>query len=195
MIPLIIFAKVPIPGFAKTRIAAICGPDIADRIYRELLAATAKTVAGFLYHVAFTGDTSAGELVHIFPEAQSFSPQSSGTLGERMHYAFTHMFEQNASAAIAIGCDCPSLTEKHFQQAIHLLQEDADVVIAPALDGGYTLIGCRPQALPVFQAQSWGKPELLQETLEIIHARGFRLEFLPELPDIDTLEEYMRWHK
>lgn len=195
MIPLIIFAKVPIPGFAKTRIAAVCGVKMADRIYRELLAATASSVSGLLYHVAFTGNASAGELRHIFPDAQSFFPQSSGTLGERMQNAFIHIYEQHAGAAIAIGCDCPSLTQKHFQMAIDHLQGDAEVVIAPALDGGYTLIGCRPHALAVFQAQGWGRPELLSETLEIITTNGFRLELLPELSDIDTLEDYIQWHK
>ncbi len=195
MIPLIIFAKVPLPGFAKTRIAAACGIRTADRIYRELLEATALAVSGFLYHVAFTGDISAGKLGHVFSAAQSFFPQSSGTLGERLDNAFRHMYEvQHAEAAIAIGCDCPYLSQGHFMQAISLLQAGAEVVIAPALDGGYTLIGCRPRALPVFQAQSWGKAELFRETMAIIERHGYSLELLPAFPDIDTLEDYMQWH-
>lgn len=195
MIPLIVFAKAPIPGLAKTRIAAAYGTEIADRIYRELLAATAKSVSGFPYHVAFTEDVSPGELVQIFPDAQSFFPQVSGTLGERMHNAFIRMYKQNNRAAIAIGCDCPYLAEQHFRQAIHYLQNDAEVVIAPAMDGGYTLIGCRPQALPVFLAQGWGKPELFHETLEIIQNHKLHLKLLPELTDIDTFKDYLQWHK
>ncbi len=195
MIPLLVFAKAPIPGFAKTRIAATCGTAIADRIYRELLAATAESVSGFLYHVAFAEDVSPGELVQIFPDAQSFFPQISGTLGDRMRNAFIRMYKQQNRAAIAIGCDCPSLTKQHLRQAIHSLQKDAEVVIAPAMDGGYTLIGCRPQALPVFQAESWGRPELFHDTLEIIQTHKLRLKLLPELTDIDTFNDYLQWHK
>jgi len=195
MIPLIIFAKVPIPGFAKTRIAEECGIQKADRIYHELLEATAHSVTGFLHHVAFTGAESAGELMNVFPKAHSFIAQIQGTLGERLQGAFESIFANKAEAAIAIGCDCPFLNEKHFRQAIDHLQHDADVVIAPALDGGYTLIGCRPYALAVFQASSWGSPELLDETLEIIQLQGFKLRLLEKLSDIDTLADYTQWKK
>lgn len=196
MIPLIIFAKIPLPGFAKTRIAASGGTQVADQIYRELLAVTAESVSGLPYHVAYTGESTAGELGHIFSSAQSFFSQSDGTLGERLEHAFKYIFaSQDAEAAIAIGCDCPYLTERHCRQAIDHLQKGVEVVIAPALDGGYTLIGCRPRALPVFQAQSWGRPELFRETIEIVKAHGFSLELLATLPDIDTLEDFMQWHK
>ena len=195
MIPLIIFAKVPIPGFAKTRIAQACDIETADRIYHELLIATAHSVTGFLHHVAFTGAESAGELMTVFSKAHSFFAQNQGTLGERLHGAFESMFAYKAEAAIAIGCDCPFLNVRHFKQAIDLLQHDTDVVIAPALDGGYTLIGCRPHALAVFRASSWGRPELLDETLEIIHQEGFKLRLLETLSDIDTLADYKQWKK
>lgn len=195
MIPLIIFAKVPIPGFAKTRIAEACGIETADRIYHELLVATAHSVTGFLHHVAFTGAKSPGKLTNVFPRAHSFIAQIQGTLGERLHGAFESMFAHKAEAAIAIGCDCPFLTKRHFRQAIDLLQHDADVVIAPALDGGYTLIGCRPHSLAVFQASSWGKPQLLDETIEIIQLEGLKLHLLETLSDIDTLADYKHWKK
>ena len=157
MIPLIVFAKAPIPGFAKSRIAARSGTERADLIYRELLAATARSVSDFCHHVAFTGSDEPAELQEFFPLARSFFGQDGATLGERLHHAFSLMYGQNAAAAIAIGCDCPYLTGDHFRLAIHRLQEDAEVVIAPATDGGYTLIGCRPSALPVFSARQWGK--------------------------------------
>ena len=195
MIPLIIFAKVPIPGFAKTRIAQACDIETADRIYHELLMATAHSVTGFLHHVAFTGAESAGELMKVFPKAHSFMAQARGTLGERLQGAFESIFAHKAEAAIAIGCDCPFLTQEHFRQAIDYLQHEADVVIAPALDGGYTLIGCRPHALAVFQAKSWGRPGLLNETLEIIRLHGFKLHLLEKLSDIDTLADYKQWKK
>lgn len=195
MIPLIVFAKVPIPGFAKTRIAEVCGTETADRIYRELLAATARSVVGLCHHVAYTGAAAPGELERIFPEARSYFPQTAGTLGERMGNAFIRLFGQHAEAAIAIGCDCPSYTPELFHRAIDHLQGGAEVAIAPAPDGGYTLIGCRPQALPVFQAREWGKPGLFAETLRIVDSLGLRLELLPELPDIDTYDDYLQWHK
>ena len=193
MIPLVVFAKVPIPGFAKTRIAAACGIETAGRIYRELLEATARSVAGFPHYIAFTGAESAGELMAVFPDAHSYFPQSDGDLGEKLHNSFKAMFAQNAEAVIAIGCDCPFLQERHFRQAIDHLQQGADVVICPALDGGYTLIGCRPRALAVFQAKSWGKQDLLHETFRIVRNHGFSLKLLEQLQDIDTLEDYLQW--
>ena len=193
MIPLIVFAKVPLPGIAKTRIAAVCGTDVADRIYRELLTATGNLIKGFPYHVAYTGDTDQGELNDYFPGALSFFPQCLGTIGDRMRQAMEVQFTGGAPAAIAIGCDCPDLNGDHLRRAILLLEQGVEVVITPALDGGYTLIGCRPRALPVFQATAWSTPDLLRETLAIIQEHKFSCELLPELPDIDTLEDYRQW--
>jgi uncharacterized protein len=195
MIPLIVFAKAPIPGFAKSRIAVRSGSGQADLIYRELLAATARAVSEFCHHVAFTGSDEPAELLEFFPLARSFFDQSGATLGERLQHAFSLMYRQNAAAAIAIGCDCPYLTGDHFRLAIRRLQEGAEVVIAPATDGGYTLIGCRPLALPVFKARLWGKSGLFSETMAIIHRKGYRFSLLPELPDIDTLDDYENWKK
>lgn len=193
MLPLIVFAKTPIPGFAKSRIAARAGTEQADLIYLELLAATSRSVSGFWHHVAFTGTDEPAELQEFFPLARSFFRQTGATLGERLHHAFSLMYGQKAAAAIAIGCDCPYLTRDQFRLAIHRLQEGAEVVIAPAADGGHTLIGCRPRALPVFSARQWGKAGLYSETLVIIRRNGYRFSLLPELPDIDTLDDYENW--
>lgn len=195
MIPLIVFAKAPIPGFAKSRIAARSGTEQADLIYRELLAATARSVSDFCHHVAFTGSDEPAELQEFFPLARSFFCQNGTDLGKRLQHAFSLMYGQNAAAAIAIGCDCPYLTGDHFRLAIRRLQEDNEVVIAPATDGGYTLIGCRPRALPVFTARLWGKSGLFSETMAIIRRNGYRFSLLPELPDIDTLDDYENWKK
>jgi rSAM/selenodomain-associated transferase 1 len=195
MIPLIVFAKIPIPGLAKTRIAAVCGTGQADRIYRELLTATARNVAGFSHHVAYTGGDDPAELRDFFPLAASFFPQHGDDLGKRMAEAMRIFFRQNYQAVIIIGCDCPALTADLLTTAIRHLQQGAEVVIAPALDGGYTLIGCTPKTLAVFSAKSWSKPELFSETIAIIEANNYRLALLPPVPDIDTLDDYTRWNK
>lgn len=193
MIPLIVFAKIPIPGCAKTRIAAACGTEQADRIYRELLTATARNVAGITHHVAYTGGDHPSELRNFFPLAASFFPQCGDDLGERMAEAMRRFFREDYRAAIIIGCDCPALTTDLLGTAIRRLQQGSEVVIAPALDGGYTLIGCTPKTLAVFSAKSWSKPELFAETMAIIETNGYRLALLPPVPDIDTYDDYLRY--
>ncbi len=194
MLPLIVFAKVPTRGTVKTRIAATEGADRAYTIYLELLQQTARNVAHLSYHVAFTGQKDPGDLKKIFNHAVSFFPQSGGTLGERMSSAFSELFAAGHDAAVLIGCDIPAITPSILDSACTAL-EDAEVVIGPAEDGGYYLIGCRTSSLAVFAATTWGKESLFEDTLAIIRQNGFRHAQLPVLYDIDGIDDYYRWKK
>ena len=192
MVAVIVFAKEPVLGTVKTRIAAESDDATAVRLYRELLSQTAEAVEGTAYHVAFGGCRVPSHLSSFFPSARSFYPQSDGDLGVRMRKACERMFELHHEAAVLIGCDCPGRSRAIISSALEAMKEN-DVVIGPAEDGGYYLVGCTPDSLAIFDAKEWGGPGLFKETIGIAQKAAMRLHILPELYDVDTIEDYRRW--
>jgi hypothetical protein len=187
------FAKVPLRGTVKTRLAAVRGEDFALRAYRELLQQTASAVASLPHHVAFTGDTLAGELRDFFPGALSFFPQQGNTLGERQKGAFLRCLGLGHTAVCIIGCDCPTRTATEIAAAFDLLGRGCDAAIGPARDGGYYLIAGSVAAAGLFDVNGWGTSSLLRETLEQGQRLGLCCRLLRELSDIDTAEDYSCW--
>ena len=195
MIPLVIFARVPVPGAVKTRLAAAMGSEMAGRIYRDLLNETARLVGETAHHVAFTGHERPLALSNIFHKARTFIPQTGDTLGDRMRNACEYWYARNAAGVIVIGCDCPWLTGAIIAHARDALERNTEVVIGPASDGGYYLIGCRQSAMAIFDAHGWGTPDLLRETLEIIRREKYRFTLLPTLSDVDDVDDFNEWQK
>jgi rSAM/selenodomain-associated transferase 1 len=193
MSALIVFAKAPGKGIAKSRIAATEGAHAAAAIYEELLSATAALCEAMAYHVAFTGSDDPGALRDYFPDAESFFPQTGASLGDRLRNAFLRLFARGHAAAVAIGCDCPAMRPSDLRISLEKLASSADVVIGPAHDGGYYLIGARQHALCVFDATSWGTSELFTETMSIIETKCLRVHTLQSRGDIDYITDYRRW--
>ncbi len=191
----IVFAKVPGLGISKSRIAASHGQAAADTVYDELLRATSLLVAGLPYHVAFTGSSDPHSLATVFTGALSFFEQRGRALGERLGHAFSHMFELGFTEVCAIGCDCPHMTPGDIREALRTLQSGSDVVVGPAHDGGYYLIGTRPRNDYVFSVCGWETPALLEQTLGVIARQGASHTLLRQLSDIDSMEDYTAWKK
>jgi rSAM/selenodomain-associated transferase 1 len=190
----IVFAKVPGLGIAKSRIAANCGQAVAEKIYLELLGETARAVGRLSYHVAFTGQADPGRLRDLFTNAGSFFPQHGATLGDRLTNACRQLFETQTHLCV-VGCDCPSLRTIDIEAAFAALEADADAVIGPAHDGGYYLAGCSPRSIAVFSATGWSTHKLFEETMEIIRQNGYRYRLLPRYADIDTIADYFTWKR
>jgi rSAM/selenodomain-associated transferase 1 len=190
----VVFAKVPGLGIAKSRIAAACGRSVAEKIYLELLSETVRAVGCLPHHVAFTGQEDPGRLRDLFPNAGSFFPQHGATLGDRLTNACRQLFETQTHLC-AIGCDCPSLQNIDIETAFTALEADADVVIGQAYDGGYYLAGCAPHSIAVFSATGWSTHKLFEETMEIIRRNGYRYRLLPRYADIDTIADYLTWKR
>lgn len=190
---LVVFAKVPGLGIAKSRIAADGGPETAARAYDELLAATADTLRPFKYVVRFTGAADPGPLRDVFSECAAFMPQREGTLGERLHEAAVAALNGRADAFCAVGCDCPWMTPDDIIETRRALADGADVVLGPSEDGGYYLAGCRQCGMAIFEARGWSTPSLFDETMGIIAHNGLSCHLLPRRSDIDTLKDYLRW--
>jgi rSAM/selenodomain-associated transferase 1 len=191
-VALVIFARVPVEGMVKTRIAAAVGNAAALAVYRELLEQTALSVAPLSFHVAFTGHKDPGELATLFKCAKSFFPQTGESLGARMCSASKRMFTSGYDAAVIIGCDIPELTPAILGSAITLMQE-RETVLGPAADGGYYCVGCTPSSLAVFAATGWGTDTLFNETMAIASRERYRCSTLPVLHDIDSYDDYLRW--
>ena len=186
---LIIFVKNPIPGTVKTRIARTVGNERAVQVYQHLLRHTQETVAQLaVQRVVYYGD--------FINEDDGWNDydkqlQTGNDLGQRMLNAFQERFADGASRVVVIGSDCLAITPDHIRLAFDALNQ-ADVVIGPATDGGYYLLGMKQPHEFLFADMPWSQPELRQLTELAILQHSLTVERLQELTDIDEWEDYER---
>jgi hypothetical protein len=109
-----------------------------------------------------------------------------------MKAAFAEAFQRGAKSVVAIGTDCPAITELHLRSAFDALS-DSDLVLGPARDGGYYLIGLNRLYESVFEAVPWGTPLVLERTLALAAEKSIRFHLLPMLSDVDVLEDLGEW--
>jgi uncharacterized protein len=120
-------------------------------------------------------------------------PQVAGELGRRMCAAFEHLLEAlNCDAAILVGTDIPLLTADHFDEARETLAATGGVVLGPADDGGYYLIGMRRVYAELFEGVEWGTSTVLTDTLRIADRAGIEARLIRPAYDVDTLEDLQR---
>lgn len=185
--------RFPEPGKTKTRLIPAMGADRAAALHRELIAHTLNVVCRSAsqqqYHVEvrFFGGNEQ-QFHEQFGTQPSYAPQSDGTLGDRMNAAVAAAFHDGAERVIVIGTDCPQLRESHFTTAFENLTNH-DVVIGPATDGGYYLIGMREHLPQLFENISWGTETVLQQTLAQAKTNGASLRKLSPLSDVDSVED------
>lgn len=184
--PLIsIFARWPEPGKAKTRLIPAFGADGAAAIYTKLLAHTVEVAraSGVPFELRATGADS-GAFREAFGDDLHIADQGDGDLTARLGRV--------PAPAIVIGSDCPGLTPAILRAARDRL-ENEQMVIGPASDGGYYLLGYREEAGFAFDDMEWSTPRVFEETLRRFAARGIRPSVLPELSDVDTPEDLSDW--
>ena len=194
---LLVFARVPALGRVKSRLAAGVGPPAALAVYRELLAITnAAIVAAGVPATVWLADTVGPE--PSATEAQEWAAhaahcQPEGDLGERMTTAFAAAFAAGASRVAIIGTDCPGLRARHLTQAFAAL-DNAEVVLGPATDGGYYLLGLRQPQPALFANKAWSTESVLADTLADARHLGLRVALLTELRDLDNAEDLAAWN-
>ena len=189
----LVFAKVPGLGIAKSRLARAWGVERAEAIYSELLGCTAEAVKSLHHGIAYTGAEDPGALRDSFPRASSWIPQRGDTLGDRLRNACADAFSGGRECVCAIGCDCPELHESDIHDALKRLRDGNDVVLGPASDGGYYLVACTRAGLVVFSATGWGQASLCAETVDIANAHGLRTSLLDVKSDVDEPSDYLHW--
>jgi uncharacterized protein len=186
----LIFQKNEVLGKVKTRLAAGVGEEQALEIYRQLLAKTYLALRDV--SVSFT--TYFSEFIPYNPihSAENKLVQVGHDLGERMKNAFAENFESGMEKVVLIGTDCPSLEGIHLSQAFEALDQ-SDLVLGPARDGGYYMIGMKRRADFLFEGITWSTELVLSQTLALAAEQGLQTSLLPVLEDIDTLEDWDRY--
>ena len=182
----IIFARPPIPGRVKSRLAHSLGPMAAARLYRALLDhALAEALAARLpLTLALT--EPLGDLADWRPpEGVNVELQVEGDLGTRMNSAFQRHFDAGAGVVVLIGSDIPGLTGAVLRQAIAALTR-VPVVLGPGADGGYWLVGQRSPGFDLFSGVPWSSSETLAATRARLDQLHLHWEELDVLRDIDT---------
>ena len=186
------FCKYPDPGMVKTRLANDLGEELAAAVYRVMLEHTVQTISH--------GDHEPA--LHCFPDTHHaffeychskyrvpLYKQQGNDLGERMFHAIrSHL--KDGQAVVLVGSDCPELGLEHINEAFRRLEAGNDLVLGPTRDGGYALIGATRIDRLVFEGIPWSTGRVLSETLSNINKLRWKSSCLPEVRDVDTLEDY-----
>ena len=181
---LLIFTKNPEAGKVKTRLAATMGNDAALAIYHQLLLHTVSVteyllVEKFVFYSNFIEQEDVWNSKRYHKEVQQ-----GADLGERMKNAFTSAFRKGYDKIVIIGTDCPDLNAGIIMNAFVYLQSH-DVVIGPAEDGGYYLLGMKQLYSDLFENLQWSTIAVFNDTLKICDELELTYQLLPVLNDID----------
>ena len=200
----ILFTRYPQAGKVKTRLIKGLGPEGAAKLHSRL---TKQVISNLLplvkndsvcLQVSYCGG-SKEEIQTWLGSDLPLKRQQGNDLGERMVRAFEQAWESGAKKVVLIGSDCPGIKPSIIENGLQYL-ETHDLVLGPAADGGYYLIGlradvqqCRQYEL-LFQNISWGTEEVLRQTVQQAEKAKLSFTLLPELHDIDRPEDLAHLH-
>ena len=201
---LIVYSRYPAPGECKTRLIGTLGAAgaaalqrrMTEHVMRQVRTCADRRRAALEVHYA-GGD--ADQMRAWLGRRPAYVPQARGDLGERMGASFRDAFEQGIDRVVLVGTDCPEITPDILDQAAGALTR-ADLVLGPADDGGYYLIGirrsARQKALPhLFAGIPWSTSAVLDDTLRAARRLDLRVELLPVLRDVDRPEDIEVWQR
>ena len=195
----IIFTRYPEPGKTKTRLIPSLGPDGATELHCRMTDHTLARVRELQSHrpvsleVRYEGGNKHLVEQWLGPDIPS-RPQGGGNLGERMERAFRQSFQAGMDRVVLVGTDIPNVTAPILLKAFENLKY-ADLVLGPARDGGYYLIGL-PRAYPqLFVDMPWGTEKVLERTVGVADELGLSVVFLETLDDVDRPEDLHLWEE
>lgn len=193
---LIVFVRAPRPGFVKTRLAAALGVEAACAAYRELVdhLLPKLELPTLKVELRFTPDDAAAELAPWLRPGWQLRPQGEGDLGARLERAVADSIAAGFSRCLIIGTDCPYLTSTDLNEAEAAL-DTHQVVLGPAVDGGYWLIGLCASSENLFRDIPWSTGEVLSTTLKAAQVAGLKVHLLRTLEDIDTAADWARYQQ
>jgi len=187
-----ILAKAPVPGLAKTRLIPTIGAHAAAVLQERLTErAVATAVAADVGPVTIwcAPDGTHDSFLKLVARSRiTLRRQPEGDIGARMLAATA----TGSGPTLVIGTDCPALTEVHLRGAANALRNGTDVILIPAEDGGYVLIGTRSAQPPLFAGIAWGTKTVLAETRTRIIQQRLILTEQPPLWDVDTENDLAR---
>jgi uncharacterized protein len=197
-----VMARYPVPGAVKTRLIPALGADGAALLHRRLAAhclfrlrplhATGEAAI----EVCVDGGSPATVRAWLgrWPRARA---QTDGDLGDRLKEALSGAIASGAASATVIGSDCPAARATHVRAALRSLATH-DVVIGPAEDGGYWLLGMTAEAAPrvlgaLFDGVSWGSDDVFRQTMERAHRASLTVAVADRLADVDRPDDIAAW--
>lgn len=194
---LLVFVKYPEPGKVKTRLASTIGTELAAQLYREFIRATfllAQQIEAAARFVTFTPAEKEQDFREHFPGPfQWFAQIDSADLGVRIHHAIRRVQQAGCSHVLTLGTDSPSLPADYLEQAVSAL-ENYDLVLGPAADGGYYLIGLKSVPPPeLFTGIDWSTERVLHQTLKRAEQLQMSVHLLPSWYDVDDLVTLRRF--
>lgn len=190
---LAILTRAPSAG-GKSRLFAALGRAPDPALLAALLLDTldAATIGGITRVIAVTPPDACGEIAALVPSDVIVVPQSDGDLGERMRSVFTCLLEAGATSVVLIGSDLPGIERASVSAAFDALADDTGaLVLGPAADGGYYLIGAT-RVPPVFDGIEWGSHRVLERTRTVAARAGLRVVLLGISEDVDTADALFR---
>lgn len=191
---IVIFAKAPLPGLAKTRLSPLLGAMGAAELARQLLdhcisEAIAADIGPVELCVSPSGQHPVWRDLSI-PSAIFWSEQGEGNLGERLTKATQRVTDKD-EAVLLIGTDCPGLTAARLREAAAALNSH-NACLLPVSDGGYALLGLQKHLPSLFKAMPWSTASVSELTQQRILAEGWTLRVLESLHDIDEPQD-LQW--
>lgn len=192
---LIIFIKAPVAGFCKTRLIPYLSPEEASEFYKSLVTScfnNIKTINNTDISI-FTYPDINNPFIKSLSQKHSTTChlQSGEDLGERMFNAI-NMSLKTYDKSVLIGTDCPLIDQSYLDQAFKALDQH-DMVLGPANDGGYVLIGASKIEAQLFNNINWGTDSVLKQSLHNANKAAYKTHLLDTLWDIDTPEDYIKY--
>lgn len=185
---LAVFAKWPECGTVKTRIAAATCDEFAADVARALLADTLHRLRGVAAERWLVHSPDGADAWADMTCGWRLTPQGTGDLGQRLRRFIAARLAEGAERIVILGADSPTLPAAYVEDALARLKS-ADVVLGPATDGGYYLLGVSKCLPPIFDEIAWGSNAVLAQTVARLSASS-RLQLLPPWYDVDTLDDW-----
>lgn len=196
---LVLMAKAPIEGQVKTRLVGVLTAEEAKQLYVAFLSDTFAMMEAVCDErdelrlvLCYTPEGEEEAFDDVEREGSLVIAQRGNDLGERLTNCFADVFDLGFDSVIAIGGDSPTLPDEMVVEAFDCLETENDVVVVPAEDNGYCLIGMRKLHPQVFQNIPWSTPGVMAETEAQAKAAGLSLIVGPSWYDVDTPEELER---
>ena len=201
---LIIFTRYPEPGKTKTRLIPVLGEhgssELQRRMTEHLISRSRKLspARNLSIEIRYEGDNESLMQNWLGPEF-TYATQSEGNIGQRMRHAFEEAFQSGVEKAVIIGTDIPDITTDILKNAFEQLYPH-DLVLGPARDGGYYLIGINKASWPkakslLFDKIPWGTASVLLQTLAAAEKMGLNHILLETLADVDRPEDLAVWQQ
>jgi len=191
-----VMAKAPRAGHVKTRLVPPLTREEAAELYRCLLLdkiLQVGTLSGVDLYLAYTPPEARAQMASLVPQDFTLIAQAGADLGDRLHHLSAILLERGHPGVIIIDSDTPTLPSTYLLDALDRLQSrNTDLVLGPAEDGGYYLIGLKRPCRSLFDSIPWSGPSVLTETLRRASAQRLEVATLPPWFDVDTPNDLAR---